>query len=227
VDTIVVGGRYNGPSESGNGGYSCGLIAAATGNDEVTLRLPPPLDVPLRVEDGGVYDGDRLVATTAISDADAPVLPAFPGYDAARAAEERYEGLRDHPFPTCFACGPRRTDGLGLRPAQVGDVYATTWTPRDDVADGGRVRDEFVWAALDCPGGWALMQTGEAPILLGRLAVSITGDVRAGRPHVVLAWRRAERDGRKNFAATAVCDAAGTPLATGVATWIAVQSGRS
>jgi hypothetical protein len=227
VDTVVVGTRFNGPPDSGNGGYTSGLVAAATGRTEVTLRRPPPLGVALRVEDGAVYDGDDVVATADLGDADVEP-PPFPGYDAALAAQQHYAGLRDHPFPTCFVCGPARTDGLGLRPGKVGMQYvATTWTPRDDLATDGRVGDEYVWAALDCPGAWALTQTDESPIVLGRLAVRISGSVTPGRPYVVTGWRRAEREGRKHFAGTAVYDAAGTLLATGKATWIAVQTGAS
>ncbi len=228
MDSLVVAARFNGPPESGNGGYSCGLVAQATGRTEVTLRRPPPLDIPLRVDGDKVYDGERLVATATDTVVDtAP--PPFPGYDAARAAEAHYSGLRDHPFPTCFVCGPRRSDGLGLAPGPVGEAYvATTWTPRDDLADDGVVvREEFVWAALDCPGAWALTQTDEAPIVLGRLAARITGTVHAGRPHVVTGWRRAPREGRVYYAGTAVHDAAGTLLAIGAAVWIAVQSGAS
>jgi hypothetical protein len=224
---IVVGGRFNGPPGSGNGGYSCGVVAGATGRNEVTLRRPPPLDRPLEVKDGNVYDGEHLVATTADATIDAE-QPPFPGYDAARAAEARYEGLRDHPFPTCFVCGPRRSDGLGLKPGTVGEAHvATTWTPPDDLAEDGVVRTEFVWAALDCPGAWALTQTDEAPIVLGRLAVRVDGAVHAGRPHVVTGWRRAPREGRRFFAGTAVHDASGTLLAIGAAVWIAVQPGGS
>lgn len=216
---IVVAGRYNGPAESGNGGYTCGLVAAATGLDEVTLRRPPPLDTPLRVDGTALYDGEHVVATVGGAEGDMPEPPEFPGYDAARAAEARYAGLRDHPFPTCYVCGPQRTDGMGLRPGPVGQgVVATTWTPR---APGA----EYVWAALDCPGAWALIQTDEAPIVLGRLAARITGTVRAGEPHVVVGWQAGPRDGRKHYAGTAVYDAAGTLLATGRATWIALQPG--
>jgi hypothetical protein len=227
VGEIVVAGRYNGPPDSGNGGYTCGLVAAATlgagATAEVTLRRPPPLDVPLRVDGGDVLDGDALVATATAADLSDVMPPPFPGYDAARAAEQRYAGLYDHPFPTCFVCGPGRAlaDGLGLRPGPLGDqlgdrVVATTWTPREPAPEQG-------WAVLDCPGAWALAQTDEAPIVLGRLAVETVGLPAAGQPHVVVGWRRAERDGRKHYAGTALYDAAGTLLAKGRATWIATQ----
>jgi hypothetical protein len=225
---IIVGGRFNGPAGSGNGGYTCGLVAGAVGlaPAEVTLRRPPPLDVPLRIDGQAVLDGDALVAEAAGAIVEV-TPPPFPGYDAARAAEQRYAGLRDHPYPTCFVCGPKRDDGLGLRTGPVGEAFvACTWTPAADLSDdGGKVRDEFVWAALDCPGAWALMQTDESPMMLGRLAVNIQGSVRPGMPYVVTGWRHAPREGRKNYAGTAVYDAAGTLLATGRSTWITLQSG--
>lgn len=218
MDEIVVAGRYNGPRDSGNGGYTCGLVAAATlgpGNAaEVTLRRPPPLDTPLRVAGYDVLDGDALVATATAADLSDVTPPAFPGYDAARAAEQHYAGDHDHPFPTCFVCGPRRSDGLGLRPGPVGDrVVATTWTPR-------KQSPEQVWAVLDCPGAWALVQTAEAPVVLGRLAVETYALPAPTQPQVVVGWRHAERDGRKHYAGTALYDAAGTLLAKGRATWI-------
>lgn len=213
---MIVERRYNGPPDSGNGGYTCGLVAAAYGVNEVTLRTPPPLDTPLDVRDDGVYTGDTLVA--AASSAEVSVEPpTFPGYDAARAAMERYAGLQDHPFPTCYVCGPNRDDGLGLRPGPTrhDGVVATTWTPRDSDTTS-------TWAALDCPGAWALMQTVESPIVLGRLAVRIDTAPQSDQPHVVVGWRHKPREGRKHYAGTALYDAAGTLLARGQAVWVSL-----
>lgn len=222
--------RFNGPPESGNGGYVCGLTALATRvpDAEVTLRRPPPLDVPLRVEDGEVYDGEHLVAAATTAGVPDVTPPPFPGYDAARAAERHYAGLRDHPFPTCYVCGPARDDGLGLAPGPLDEqTVATTWTPPPDLADPtlGGVQPQYVWAALDCPGAWALMQGTDAPVVLGRLAVRIHGAVRAGRPHVVVGWQERPQEGRKHYAGTALYDTNGDVLATGRATWVALQPG--
>src|SRR5436190_22684591 len=58
---IVIDRRFRGPKDSGNGGYSCGLFAGGR-EAEVTLRLPPPLETPLRDEDGAILAGEALVA---------------------------------------------------------------------------------------------------------------------------------------------------------------------
>ena len=49
--SIVIQRGFRGPARSGNGGDTCGLVAGLLDADtaEVTLRLPPPLDTPLRV----------------------------------------------------------------------------------------------------------------------------------------------------------------------------------
>ena len=64
TDPVVILSRYRGPSTSGNGGYTCGRLAAyVDGVAEVTLRRPPPLDRALTVRRGP--DGVALVNTGA------------------------------------------------------------------------------------------------------------------------------------------------------------------
>jgi hypothetical protein len=72
---IRIDRRFCGPPDSGNGGYTCGRLAAAVpGPAEVTLRRAPPLDTPLLLEtdDDGVrvLDSDVLVAEGAAGPAD-------------------------------------------------------------------------------------------------------------------------------------------------------------
>jgi hypothetical protein len=236
-DPIVIDSRFCGPPDSGNGGYTCGLVAArVAGPGEVTLRRPPPLDTPLRIEatsDGSVrvLDDDALVADGAGRPDDLGLaVPEPVGIDDAGAAGEGAWFARhpeEHPFPTCFVCGPHRERGDGLRilvgPVDGRDVAADAWTPAPDLAGAdGVVRPEFVWAALDCSGG--IGSFGEdlgtsSPFVLGRLAVTIGGPVRAGEHHAVLGWRTG-LDGRKLTAGSAIFTAGGDLVGLARATWI-------
>ena len=197
---IRIDRRFCGPPDSGNGGYTCGLVAAEVPEPAVvTLRRPPPLDTPLRVEHAGdgvrVLDGDALVAEGAAAAADLGVdVPDPVGIgEAGRAAMRSplLEHPEDHPFPTCFVCGPQRAEGDGLRilvgPVAGREVAAAAWTPGADLAgDDGVVRPEFVSAALDCSGGvgsWVVDPLDGNPFVLGRMAVRVPTVVRAGEPH--------------------------------------------
>ena len=113
VDELVIPGRYNGPAGSANGGYACGVFAAAAGDPKlprsvVTLRLPPPLDTPLTVESGGkearVLHGDDVIATVAPGVEPIPAVPPVTA-ETAEECHARYHGHARHPFPTCFVCG--------------------------------------------------------------------------------------------------------------------------
>jgi hypothetical protein len=224
---LTIAPRFNGPPASGHGGYTCGLVAAAAGGEvAVSLRLPPPLDRPLEIErrDGAVVvrNGEAVVATAspavvAVEPPEMPV-PSEPYPD-----DPVYGELHEHPFPTCFACGPARAPGDGLRifPGRVDgrdDLVAASWTPHAELGDP--VRPEFVWAALDCPTGHACGI--ERPAVLARLGVRILAQVRAGERHVVAAWRTG-RDGRKHHAAGCLYAADGTPLAVSEALWIELR----
>jgi hypothetical protein len=218
---LVVDPRFNGPQGSGNGGYTCGLVAGFLGGTaEVTLRRPPPLGRPLRVEsrDGRaeVLDGDALVAEAVRTEVDLDV-PEPVSLADAEAASRRYPGLERHAFPTCFVCGPERAEGDGLRifagRVEGRDVFAAPWTPRE-------ARPELVWAALDCPGAIAVGFPERGETVLGRLAARIDRLPAPGEPHVVIAWPLGE-DGRKLYAGTALFSAGGEPLARARAVWIA------
>ena len=151
----------------------------------------------------------------------------------AEAAQAAAAGLADwsggHPFPTCFVCGPERAEGDGMRifPGALGDCrYAADWTPDESLADeAGTVRPECVWAALDCPTSAPGANWGEGPaVVLGRLAASLEGDVRAGEPHALVSWRSAD-EGRKREAACVLLDAGGAVLARSRAVWIELREG--
>jgi hypothetical protein len=232
--TVVIDARFRGPPASANGGYACALLARELdGPVEVTLRAPPPLGTPLAVrrrDDGAeLLDGEALVATAR--PASVAVAPPGPvSLDEARRAASRYPWRDDHPYPTCFVCGPERApgDGLGIFPGPVddGSRYAAPWTPDPSLAGAdGAVRDEYVWAALDCPSGIVTDLLGDlGRILLGRMAADLRVPVAAGRPHVVQAWP-VGRDGRKLSTASALWTADGRLCAVARATWIETRPG--
>jgi hypothetical protein len=206
----------------------CGLVAQfIDGPAQVTLRTPPPLDRPLQVEKDGdavaLRDGEQLVAEGKPAASNFEV-PAPVGLDEARAATEHYEWMHDHPYPTCFVCGPERVedDGLRIFPSPVAgrDVYAAPWTPQPDVAG-----PEFAWAALDCPSGVVTNTFDDVGrILLGRLTADVTTAPRPGEDHVLTAWPIG-RDGRKLYTGSALFTADGELLASANAVWIDVEGG--
>jgi hypothetical protein len=221
---MIVPGRYNGPPESANGGYACGLVAGLlSGNVEVTLRLPPPLDRELEVvrQDGRVEirDGDAVVAEAERASVDVEVPEPVP-VEAAEEASTRYEGFVHHAYNTCFVCGPEREDGLRVYAGPVEGrpgLLAAPWTPGEDVGP------ELVWAALDCPSGWAVDDFQREGVLLGRMAARIDRLPEPGEPHVVLGWRVGE-DGRKRYAGSALLTADGEVLARARSTWLVPPS---
>jgi hypothetical protein len=219
--TITIPRRFNGPPESANGGYACGLVAGLLGGEaEVTLRRPPPLDKPLAVAvaDGRVFvrDGEALVAEGERTSIEIEV-PEPVSLAEAEAARRHYPGFRRHAYSTCFVCGPDRADGLGIFAGPVAgrELVAAPWVPPGE----GVVADEVVWAALDCPSGWAVDEFSREGVLLGRLGARLLVPVAAGEPHVVAGWP-AGADGRKRFAGSAVFTADGRLCAYARSTWL-------
>jgi hypothetical protein len=141
----------------------------------------------------------------------------------ARDAQQRYVGHRRHRFPSCFVCGPDREpgDGLAIYPGDVGGQVAATWTPGADLAgEEGKVRREFLWAALDCPGYFAVEEAAGLA-LLGRMSARVERDVPAGEPLMVTGWPIAS-EGRKHHVGTALHDAGGALVACARSTWITI-----
>ena len=218
---LVIDRHFRGPTGSANGGYTCGVLASLLhGPAEVTLRLPPPLEQPLRVDWQDdrhrveLRDGDELVAEATAAEVDVE-LPEPVSFDAARAAALP-EGDKASEFPECFVCGWARNDGLGIYagPVPGRDAVAATWTPRPD-----HVAPEFVWAALDCPGAYAVHGGERGMPVLGRLAARVEHLPHAGERCVVMAWPLGE-EGRKLYAGTALYGEDGRLLGAARATWI-------
>jgi len=223
TETVVVPGRFNGPRESGNGGYTGGVIADRLGGPvEVNLRAPVPLDEPLELAAGEedslrLLHGETLIAEARSLPGLDVAVPEPVGPAEARRASERYRAPEDGPFSTCFVCGPARgEDCFEVFAGRVEgrELVATPWVPPTWAAgEDGEVRPEFVWAALDCPTYFASHLEGELTgSVLVRQRGELSGAVRAGEEHVVVAWP-IEIEGRKRLAGAAVLTAEGETLA--------------
>ena len=233
TEQVVISRRYRGPPESGNGGYVSGLLGGLIGPAaEVTLRRPPPLDHPLTIErlEGGAValrDGETLIAEGAPAAVELEAPPPI-AFTEAAAASKRFPGLRAHIFPECFVCGPSRAEGDGLRIfagwVDGREIMAAPWTPAGPLAaEDDTVRPEFVWASLDCPGGWSLFREPSAgrPAVLGRLAARILAPVLPGERCVVIGWPLGG-DGRKLYSGTALFGEDGGLRAFARATWVRI-----
>ena len=231
--TVTIAGRFHGPPSSGNGGYSCGLVAREFGHNpaEVSLLAPPPLDRPLTcVSDVGqmrLLAGDDVIAVAERAD-EPDAGPVVSAVEAAEAAA-RFDlaGYADgHAYPTCFTCGPAREEGDGLRlwpgKTTAAGVVVWPWTPHSATSDGSGIVDTpMVWAALDCPSGhaWFDLESDLTPIVLGRLRAVIHRRPGVGEPVVVVGWTKEGR-GRKRVAGSSIRSSDGELLAAGEATWI-------
>ncbi len=234
MPALSISRRYNGPPASGNGGWVGGLLAERLGaaSAQVTLRTPPPLDVPLQVRahGGGIalHDGDTLLAEAIAHDFDLEVPPA-PSLESAAAAGAlgriRAFARTGNPYRHCFGCGIERDDGLRIVPSPVGDdgdVVATDWTPAAEFARiDGLLPAPVVWAALDCPAGvaWTHRLPDAPPMMTGRIAVRIDAPIRAGRRYVAMGWPISQ-EGRKLHAGTAIVGADGTVHARSLQLWL-------
>jgi hypothetical protein len=234
TDAMTIGHRFNGPRDSGHGGYVCGRLAALWtarhgGSAAVTLLAPPPLATPMKVRDGSrrmsLWHGSQLIATVTANPRQPPVVPPVSLTQAA-AAQDCYLGSVEHPFPTCFACGPSRSlDGLRLRPGPVAGrpgAVACVWTPDDGF--GSPTPSELVWSVLDCPSGWVTDPRSQ-PAVLTRMAAQLVRPVRPGQQYVVVASSH-ERRGRTATNHSAIYDSAGVLAGCAAVIWTVLSTDR-
>jgi hypothetical protein len=233
MKTLVVDRRYCGPPASANGGYFAGLVAGqVTHTLSVRLRKPPPLDTPfdvIELEDGGVEvrHGEELIAEAS------PELliiqpPAPATYLEALEASRSYVGFSHHRFPTCFVCGTGRERGDGMRifagavPGR--GIVAAPWVADSSLdRSDGKVRPEFMSAALDCPGYYAVAPD-DRMMLLAEFTTHLDRLVHIGESCTVIGWPLSH-DGRKHEAGTALFDGDGELCGRARALWIEPRGG--
>jgi hypothetical protein len=219
--SITIAHRYRGPATSGNGGYTAGLLADVVGGAvEVTLRLPPPLDTPLEVQKapgGGILlcHGERVIAEARPAEPDVTVPPTPTWDEASALSGTGVVGWGSPDFAECFVCGDR-ADGTGLRihaqPVPGSALVAACWRAVE-------VSVATVWAAIDCPGAYAVGEPGRGEPLLGRMTARIERLPHDGERCVVAGWSLGV-DGRKLHAGTAIVGEDGVVLARARQVWI-------
>ena len=272
VSTLVIPHRFCGPPASGNGGWTAGALAALLGHPredpdlpddrcrswppiEVSLTAPPPLDTLLEVtrEDGVLVarEGTTVIARARVAEQPPVTVSEVPAA-TARAASAGYPGLRAHPFPTCFSCGPRRAEGDGLRifpgplpddPADSAEgpgdsprdpstpTVAATWVPHPSV------REDYHTYVDDHPQGraalavtWAALDCvggwagdlADRPMVLGRMTAQIETLPLIGAEHVVVGSRLGAQ-GRRTFTASALYGPDGGLLGRAEHVWVSVD----
>lgn len=239
-DTIIIEPRFNGPRLSGNGGYVAGLMAGrftdAFGGDgtvEITLRAPIPIDRKLSVVRGDkallLRDGETLVCEARAGSVSHLVPPPPPqDWNDVLRRGERGGSPEDSDFNTCIVCGRSRAVGDGLRVLgtsgpQPGYSLSCYLPHANHADDTDRIRPEFVWGTLDCPGAFAVQDIGDMrPALTGRMTARVFQPPRVGERCAVVGWKIGE-DGRKLYSGTALYTEAGRLCAIGTCTWIVLK----
>jgi hypothetical protein len=213
---------------SANGGYFAGLVATfAPQTLSVRLKAPPPLDTELSVietQDGRVEVryGDTVVGEGSPATLDLQP-PRPPSHQEAVEASRSYVRSARHIFPTCFVCGVHRTygDGLCIYAGKVPGrhIVAAPWTPDASLDRGdGAIRPEFMLAALDCPGYYAVTP-GDRIMLLAQFTAQTERLVRVGEPCTVIGWSIGS-NGRKHEAGTALFGEDGELCGRAWAMWV-------
>lgn len=233
MDQAVIEGQFNGPDNSGNGGYVCGMIAEQlTDNGSIRssmLRKPPPLDVPLVWDRGDgkvslVQAPDSVIGEATAGSFVGPVLPS-PTLEQAEMGLAAYPGFHHHPFDRCFTCGTDRKPGDGLRiftgPIDESTV-AAPWTPHPDFGGpDNRLSVPVMWASLDCPGGWAA-DFAKQPMVLGKMTAEVFRLPVVNEPCIAVGGLQ-RIEGRKFFTNTALYSTEGELLGHAEQIWIAID----
>jgi len=228
MGSLTIAARFCGPPSSCNGGYFAGRVAAlATCTVTVRLLAPPPLETELSVRPAADGMLEVLSGEQRIGEARPATLlldvPGPPDYLEAVEASRHYAGFRSHRFPTCFVCGTQRARGDGLRifagPTGGAGMVAAPWVPDSSLDAGdGKVSAEFMSAALDCPGYYAVAPD-DRMMLLAEFTAHVDRRVHVGDSCTLIGWRLGG-EGRKYLAGTALFDGRGQLCGRARALWI-------
>ncbi|MBH0776287.1 PaaI family thioesterase [Nocardia bovistercoris] len=235
VDEVTIPEHVYGYPDVAFGGYVAGLLASRVADDahlRVDFRRRVPVGTPLLVtaaESGGyaLTDRDGTVLVEARGSAVTIDLPPAPTWE--RASTHTEAALPTRRPTDCYGCGSYCAPGKGLRlyPSVLDDRIVAAWTPDAELArPDGTLSPENVWAALDCPGGWAgieLLGMPRTGAVTAALTATRFAPIRAGEDYLSYAWPIGAH-GRKFTVGVAVTTADGSPCALAEALWIVPRS---
>ena len=235
--TVRVGGWFQGPTGSGQGGWTAHRFTERLAQPVTTaMRAPVPLETELAIVNGH----DRWLLVDDTGDDPVTVMEARPWDPAfadtapvpvadAKAARARFSDfVAEHPVPYCFSCGVQH-DSMQVHAGPLGDGrFATDWRPPEwAVFESGAVDAGVLWAALDCAAAWyvAYSRDQRSPVT-AQYAVEIVQPLDADTTYSLVSWsggHPAEWDGRKRHAASAAFAPDGTCVARSASFWIALN----
>lgn len=231
---IHVENWFQGPTGSGQGGWTAQRLASAVGQPvTVSIRRPIPLETDLSVVE--VHDGWHLVDPNGPEEPvliasrwDAVFADTEPVTIAAAAdARTRFPLHHDHPVPVCFSCG-LEPDAMRVHSGELPDGrWATDWTAPEWATDEhGEFDHGALWAAIDCAQAWYVGNAGgRRHGVTVQLAVEARQPIVAGETYALVAWNGTypnDWDGRKRGAGGAVFANDGTCVARSSSFWIAI-----
>jgi hypothetical protein len=250
IEQYRIPARYCGPPDSANGGYVAGLFAKSlkpmlTDHNSIEVRLlaPPPLEQTLELfeveqQDGGAgfilrHGTTDLAVASLVQELSPP--PVAPTIQQTKSAMTHFDGS-DHPFPSCFVCGPGRdpSDALCIYPGgvdtgQSGEkpMVASTWLVDSDYCDeNGLLNTEILCAALDCPSSFGILELPGnkemEPMVLASFTFMLKARLKAGEQAIVIGWPES-RKGRKAFGGSAIYNSDGQCVAQAEALWISLN----
>lgn len=238
ISTIRIGGWFQGPTGSGQGGWTAQRFVGAIGDratDPLTtaIRAAIPLDVDLSIVEHDdrwelvAPDGSVIMVATTWDARFADTNPV--SVDDARAARHRFtETVVEHPVPSCFSCGSiPESMSVHAGPLTDGsDRFATDWTVPEWAVLDGVVDTGALWAAIDCCVAWWVGWSRERRTALTvQYAVEQLHPLVPGATYALVGWagdHDPEWNGRKRHGASAAFDADGRCVARSVSFWVGI-----
>ncbi len=236
---------FQGPTDSGQGGWTASRFAQAIGEGPLTMaiRAPIPLETNLRVVSTPSEPGPSATDWRLVDPDDRAILEARswePDFadtapvtiEEAVAARGRFPvPVGEHPVPFCFSCGlgeeHMRVHAGPLTPAAgAAGRFACDWSVPPWTANHERGAESALWAAMDCCAafyvGWSAERRTSFTV---QYAAEVLAPLDPTATYALVSGAfdgNQEWDGRKRQASAAAFDAEGNCVARARSFWVSV-----